>query len=89
MLDSKYDLLTSECKNDCRFLSKVAYYDFKGLYKSDEKLPFEKCVDKVITPEYDHSLITEDEHNIKSADLFSVINRLQKSADRLIDMIPY
>lgn len=89
MLDEKYCLLTSQCKKDCRFLSKVAYYDFKGLYKSDEELPFEKCVDKVINPEYDHSLITEDDHNIKSADLFSVINRLQKSADRLIDMIPY
>jgi|GEM_PF-3396063 hypothetical protein len=89
ILDSKYDLLTSECKNDCSKLSAYAYHRFKSLYKSEKEIIFEDCVDRVLNPEYDHTKINEIDHEFASSEIIFSIKELKKSADRLIDMIPF
>ena len=88
-LEAKYRLITSKCVQKRYSLLSCVRMCMEEIYSSCDPMTYEEYVEEALNPNYDPSLMDEEQYVNELYGVVVALDSLKESAEELIKMIPY
>lgn len=89
ILDSKYELLTRECKDRCDRLRHSVWNCMEDICSNSDVMTYEECIEEALTPNYDTSFMDEEQYHEYLYSVVEAVDSLREAAEKLTVIIPF